>query len=324
MSQVSPSIYRSVLRQAWKISWHERMMWILGLFSAFIATGGAMDILTRHIDWAINPMPQRINFLKMSLSWNWNTAAIIWCTILFLLLLGLFVVLVFLMIRSFSTLIKTVDVYKEGTKVDIAKVWHKTHDKFWPVLAAVVLFKVLEYVFVFISLVPLWGFVWGYISEGWLWVYPLVFLIGVFGSLICSFLVVFTSSYIVLDNDTLLESTKKSWNLFAKHWLISLEMAILIFAINFIMGILMIFAIILIFVPIGFIYVVGMFYSLQVLSSTSMFFGLLLSTMLILWVAGLLGTFHTTAWTLIFKKMSAEEGVESKLVRTVKKLFSRS
>jgi len=322
MSKASPSVYRAILRQAWKISWHERMMWVLGLFSAFIATGGAVDILTRHIDWILNPVPWKLDYLKMSMSWNWNVAAVIWSVVLFLMLFGLFSVLVFLIIRAFLTLIKVVDVYKEGSQVDIAKVWHENHDKFWSILATVVLFKVLAYAFVVLSLIPLWGFALGYLSDGWVWLYPVVFLLGVFGSLICSFLIVFASSYIVLHQESFGGSIRKSWDLFAKHWLITLEIAILIFAINFISGVLVLFGVILIFVPVGIVYLIGLFYSLQVLSSTGILLGLLLSTMLILWVAGFLGTFHTTTWTLMFKKMS-EEDLESKLVRTVKKILGR-
>ncbi len=322
MSKISSTLYRAVLRRAWQITRHQKMMWILGLFSAFIATGGALEILSRNLDWAFNPVPWSFNYYFVA-GGHWNTSLVIWGLVLFLLVFGLIAAFIFVIIKSFATLIKTVDVYKAGAKIDLAKVWHKTQNKFWPVLSEVALFKVLEYLFILLSLAPLWGFVSGYWSESWLWFYPVVFLIGVFGSLACAFLVVFSAAYIVLNEETFGRSIKKSWHLFIRHWLVSLEMAVIIFAINLVSSLLVILVLALVSVPVVVVFLFAYYITAPILASVAIFLGILLGSILILLMAGFLGTFHTVAWTLLFKEMAEGKAV-SKLVRITNKIFNRS
>lgn len=322
MPQDTSSLYRDVLRQAWKISWHQRLMWILGLFSAFIATGGAMELLSRNLKWTLEPHPWVWSWFLTS--GHWSLVSIIWLIVLILLLIGLAGVFVMVVIRSFITLIKSADAYKEKTKIDLAKLWHKSQGKFWSVFGAVALFKVLEYLFVFLSLVPLWGFILGYWDETKLWViYPIVFLIGIIGSLVCAFMVVFTSCYIVLEDDTLNESVVRSLVLFGRHWLVSLEMAIIIFVINFLFSLLIILGLVVIAIPVVAIVFSAFVFNLPIFASIAVFLGLVLGTMLIFWMAGFLGTFHTVAWTLLFKRMNKDNAL-SKLIRITNKIFKRS
>lgn len=321
MLKKAQSLYREILFQAWQITWHQKLMWILGLFSAFIATGGALELLSRNLKWVFSPYPWWRSYHLMPS--HLNAPVTVWLFVLILILLGLFAIFIWAVIRSFISLIKSANSYREKTKIDLARIWHKSQEKFWPVFGAVAVFKILEYLFIFLSLLPLWGFILGYWDITKLWViYPLVFLIAVFGSLLCSFMVVFTSCYIVLENDKITDSIFRSLNLFGRHWLVSLEMAIIIFVINFIFSTLAVAIIVIVTIPVAAIVFSSLVFSLPIFGSAAVFLGILLSTLLILWVAGILGTFHTVAWTLLFKRMHNDNAL-SKLIRLTNVLFRR-
>lgn len=42
----STAIYRTLLREAWRLTWQRKTLWIFGVFAAIVSTGGVFDVAT--------------------------------------------------------------------------------------------------------------------------------------------------------------------------------------------------------------------------------------------------------------------------------------
>ncbi len=45
MTQQPTALYRLFLREAWRLTWQRKNLWVFGIFAALISTGGVMDLL---------------------------------------------------------------------------------------------------------------------------------------------------------------------------------------------------------------------------------------------------------------------------------------
>lgn len=314
-------LYREILRQAWKITWHQRLFWLLGLFSAFLVSGGAMEVLSRNLRWAFNPgwLGHRYQWYG---HWQLDWVGRIWLIALCLLMLGLAFFLVYMIVKSFISLISGANECKEDKHPDLAELWHKGQNKFWPVLAVAALFRVLVMFFSLLSVLPLWLAWAGKLNLFWLLAYPVLFFLGILASLICVFLMMFSTSFIILKNKKFWLSVAEAWKLFIRHWLICLELAVVLFVVDFVAGVLAIVGVAIVALPMLLVIFFSWYIMLPPLGAVATFVGALLSLMVILLVAGVLGAFHTVTWVLAFKRMQEKTAV-SRLVRWYHQLKSK-
>lgn len=314
-------LYRQIIGEAWRVTWHQRTMWFFGLFAAFIATGGALEIFSRNVKWILTP---HVPFFwgKQQLVWQGDFSVWPMLIMLVLLCLGLLVFVIFMSIRSFIALIAATEKYKADDKIDLNKIWHAGDKKFWGVFGEVALFKIIIFLAGIFSTFPLWLIWTGNDWQGWPWLYPAIFVVGMVVAVISSFLMVLTAAYLVLKRYSFAKSLKMAWKLFTEHWLVSLEMAVVIFFVNVLFGLISIAGMVVIALPTFLFIMLGLFIFLPVLSKAALVLGVLFGVVLILWVAGFLGSFHAVAWTLLFKRM--EEGTAvSKLHRLVNNLLNK-
>lgn len=317
-----PPLYREVLRQAWHLSWRHKIIWVFGLFAAFLGTGGAIEVLAQHFNLVFNLQPPW-GFLsggQWSWAWRFDLVAGLWSVALGLLLLGLAVFFIFVIINSFSTLILAADKIRTNKKFDLSKVWHKVREKFWPVLGLVVFFKVIILLFSALSLAPLWLVLINQASAWLLLFYPLIFLISILIVFISSFLMIYSAAFVLLEDYSWSEAVMGSWQIFIRHWLVNVEMAVIIFLINLLVGLLLVLAGLIIGLPVLLLFLASVVIQLPPLGTVAVVVGLLLATLLILWVASVLGAFQVSAWILLFRRMHKGTAV-SKLIRVVNHIF---
>lgn len=304
-------LYREVLRDALAVTKHHKIVLIFGLFAAFLGTGGALEVLARHFDALFSPQAQWSWVLSFG-SFDYSMG--FWVLALGILLLGLAVLFVFTVINSFSTLIFATDKFRKDKKVDLAKAWIAMKKKFWVVLGLVFFFKVLIMIFGALSVAPLGLVMNGTAGVGMVAMYPLIFLFSILAILICSFLLVYAVAFVVLDDYTLGQAVKESWQLFIEHWLVNLEMAVIIFFINLLAGLVMIVAALIIGVPVLIAFLFSLFIQFPPLATVTIALGLLLFILVVLFIASWMGAYQVAAWVLLFRRMHAGSAV-SKLMR---------
>ncbi len=318
--------YRLFLKQAWNITKRYPHIWFFGMFASLLSLGGEYQIIAKGT--TSTPGGQFIsdgnlllqNFFNPSFYSNLaelaieNKAALISLITIFLLALALIIVMFYLAILSQAAIVKqSANIIiskkkKEHLTINEGLVEARKH--FWRVLAL----NFSSYVIVSLSLIlvslPLL-FLLITDSIALNVSYAILFIIFVPIALSIALIIKYAIAIRILEERSFVASLTKAVNIFKDNWLVSLEMALILFLINFIVGVVTIFFISLFFLPMLFI---ALQFFVPILAALSLL--LSIGTMLI--AASWLNTFQISAWTGLYLHLQDKKG-HSKLER----LFAR-
>lgn len=302
------SLYRETLGTSWTITRRYPWLWFFGLFAALANNAGEYDIVSKNYDFLMRLQTNLIawrdyvnsgaisrfftnlgtflsndflNFLLIVVALLLMAAAIVW-----------------IIVVSQNALIASAAA--AGQKKD-----HVTFlDGFWvssSLFRPVFLVNVLAYAVVYVPLIvlgaiPAWLFLRTGSSTALLFASILAFTFLIPINIVASFLTKFATAYIIVRNYKLKQAIGAALALFAKNWLVSLEIAFLIFIINTAVT----FAVGSVLVVLGL--------------PLSGLLGLIVFQIFMAFIAAVLAAFQYSTWTILFLRL--EEGkVTSKLVR---------
>lgn len=317
--------YRQTLGYAWEAVWHNKILWVFGLLSVFLGQLGFSDIFGKI--WSVldasSLAGDNISILStfhISIPVGvWNILGIVW---LIIICVSIAVMVVFLAVTSQGALISySADWFKTHKHKEIDKSWHNSVKHFWNILLinlvrqAILLGLLVGFVFVakyFFS------------SQSWLQglLFALASFLALFVSLFLSVFSVYTLCYLVLDGKGLVKSIKKAWLLLSDHFLVSLEVGVVLMLLNLLLVAVIIGGSFFAFLPTAFIWIAAGISNSVSLAVLGLIFGIFLVLLFIVLVAGLFNAFTTSAWVFLFIKMH-KEGISSRLVHYVKHMFSR-
>ncbi len=325
--------YRSILKQAWKISWKNKYLWFFGFFASFISFTAEFKVISHSI--SLETGLKTINNIKMFLNTgifsrgSWQNIAdlfrsdpksIILLIFIFLIVLAITLFFVWLATVSQIGIINSVNKIMKGSREKLSiktglKVGNK---KFWPVFGLnLIISIIINTIYLLISLMFILVVLKNQAFSTFL--YGLIFIIFIPISLFLSFVFKYAIAYSVIENKKFCNAIKQGWRLFFKNWLISVEVAIILFFVNLI-------AIILLSTIsfIGFFLLFGIALSSIIMTSSAFLFwliiilGVLLILAIIILGGSLLNVFQISSWTDLFVQLRDKNGV-SKLERTFQK-----
>jgi hypothetical protein len=140
-----------------------------------------------------------------------------------------------------------------------------------------------------------------------------VFILAVVAGLVLSFLTIYAAGYIVVEEYSFLEAMHAAWDLFRSHWLVSLEVGLVVMLVNVAAVAIALIGVFVLFIPsllFWFFAVVSTNYLMYVIA---LLFGLLLCTVFIILLGAAISAYTITVWTYIFMKMH-RVGVVSRVV----------
>ena len=319
-------LYRKILSQSWQTTWHNKYLWFFGLFAALLGAGGEYEIISRGF---VGPQEQlfpgltriaETGFFSLDTLKNIGTLiatqplSVISLLFIWLLILVVGCFVIWLINVSQAAIVNNAAIDANNKKANFQVGLKTGMSKFWPVFGLNLILKIAIAVAVILISLPviLGSNVTGSAIQGIsFWILYIIFIpIG----LIISFVLKYAIAYTVIKGNNLVESIKLGWQLFLKNWLISIEMAILIFAINIIVGFLGVIVALTVAVPIVFLAsFLGQAISLA-LFWLIVIGGLILLILIIAIVGASLATFQISTWTGLFVELTGKGGV-SKLVR---------
>jgi len=185
---------------------------------------------------------------------------------------------------------------------------------FWPVFTLNAVAKVFISLFFlllgFLAFSPLNKF-GDFISGS---VYLVSFVVFISVSIIFLLIVKYSVAYIVIRGSSIVESIQQGWSLFRKNWLVSIEMAFILFFINLLVGFSVALIILVLAVPLLFlalilyklVSIVG-FWIIAIMA-------IILFIALIVLSGAFLASFQIAAWTGLFLQLIGKGGV-SKIER---------
>jgi len=330
MLKKQTQIYRPILKKAWEITRQNRFLWVFGIFAALAGNSGIYEILLRGFDRVVS----RGGTLMPEPTWLWVTGMFsfprleeiyvqspILVSMLWIIFFGVIAalgVVIWLSMTSRAALIASVQKIVGRKKTNLREGWTEGKKYFWPVLGLNFLSKALIFVLLVLITIPAMLFLTGGgASVGLdLLLYVLTFVIFTILALFVSFMAVYASCFVVAGQKPFVEAIVASWKMFIKNWLVSIEMALILFVLTIGVGIGLILFSVLYMIPVALL-----LFALSYLE-LSIGFWLIICLATLGWFVALffagaiLSSFQFTSWTLLFLELSKKR-VWSKLLRFV-------
>jgi len=144
-------------------------------------------------------------------------------------------------------------------------------------------------------------------------IFVLLFILVVIVGMILSFLAIYAAGYVVVEEYSLGNAIEAAWKLFLDHWLVSIEVGLIILFLNIVLGVVVLASFFLLFLPTLFLWVIA----IQIVSSTlyfiAMMAGLALFLLFIVFAGSVFSVFTTASWTYLFMKMH-KHGIGSRVL----------
>ena len=314
-------LYRPILKKAWQITRKFKSLWFLGLFAAIFSGGGEFEILSRIIFNPVNDQGVMKEFMasfKSGLNDSLQAGGDLWTNFfnslttspinllsaILILVLAIIIALFFIWLSIVSQvgLIRNINLINQGKKTTINEGIDAGVEKFWPVLSVQVVYKIILLI-IFILLGKELLLLVALKTAGTV-IHIIALVLFSLIILITSFIVRYQIFYIVLTKEKIMASLKSAWNLFTSNWLISLEMAFILFIVYLVAAYITAFATALFLaiplalatysqqIPMIFILLIGATAILAIFIITFL-------------ITALVNVFQWSSWTLLFDKISA-------------------
>jgi len=236
-----------------------------------------------------------------------------------ILLILLFLLFLWLTIISQSAIINKVNQENKGREIDFKNSFAVGRKFFKPVFLINLFSRLIIYVLFLLICGPIFYLYLKSSSVSQVYVISyliLSFIIFVPIGIIVAFIAKYATAYVVIKEIKLWAAIKEGWSLFVKNWLISLEMAVLLFIINFFTFVAFIIVCVLLSIP--FFILAAIFNSVASSVGTSLIgiLGYLVFYLLLFLLGAVFAVFQYSSWTLLFIKLN-EGTVLSKIVRMI-------
>lgn len=318
------TLYRKILKQALSLSWKNKYLWFFGLFAALIikseydivsnAQGGQSFVYNFYsfINTNVFSSTSLLTIKNYMVNSPGSFALALFIIILIILLVAF---LIWLVIVSQSALVNNSAEIYTGKNHDLKNGLKAGRENFWPILGFSFLIRVIIYAGLLLISIPIITDI-GMISKaGNDILYMALFFIFLPILIILSFIIKYAVAFKIIKNESFSASIKDGWNLFTANWIISLEMAFLLFFISFFVTLITVLLWYVLSVPTMFLAVLGSYIAPQ----TSFFWLIymlprILYLITIALIGSFLATFQTSAWTGLFIELVGK-GATSKIVR---------
>ena len=319
--------YRDILKRAWKVVRKFPLLWIFGIFVAFLGNGGELQTLFNYIR-RLNVTTELDYGWISSLIAIWNKIHPTWSGITLAsltLVIGLVIagIFVWLIISSLGALIKGSWQADNKEKINYWQLLAHGNKHFWPLFGLNIVAKAIIYGVLILILVPLITIAF---SQGNMifnfFVVFLAFILFIPLSIIISLVTKYASAEVVFKESKFKEAFINAWRLFSANWLISVEMAIIVFVINALAALVLIIIAALLISP---FFLSAIVYNPASASSFSSLVYIGISILLIISAlfGALLAVFQTSVWTFLYFKIGGKEKVYSKMVRVAVQMIAK-
>lgn len=337
------SLYRNILKQAWNITWRHKYLWFFGLFVALLGNSGEYEIIARKL--SLNASGNFLNFGGLAETGIFSGSAlvnigqlfksepftvimilVVWLVILVLLgfLLWLIIVSQAALVNNSATIITN---KRKGQDIGIKDGVMAGTKYFWPVLGLNIVIKIIIYSAITLVSLPIIFTIARVgssaelapaLSTGTNLLFILLFIIFIPAAVALSFIIKYAICYVVIKGSRFIDSIRQGWQLFIKNWLVSVEMAFLLFFINFLVGLGILLVVLILTIP--FLFLAILAYKLISLTSFWLIVIIGLTFFLFIIIAGgaALATFQTASWTGLYIELTGRGGI-SKIVRIFNK-----
>ncbi len=323
--------YRRILSDAWKIAWTHKHLWVFGFFATLIGFGAVTEVFFNAYERTAEALPLAaasgsalalipgISTIKALISFSpYPALSLLIFLVVFVLLASIFAWMTLVSVGALITGARKISrggepVFGDGVKAGA--------EKFWQLLGVNLLAKVVTLLALVMTGANLYTLMRDQtVMSGLFYIGSFIIFTAV--SFVASLGAVYGSINVVLKGEPVEKAVNGAVSTIAEHWLVSLEMAVLLLIVSLATGIAVALGALILSVPIIFFLVIA-----AVFKATAAAYGLMTLTavMLLVLVVSLgsfLTTFQTAAWTLLWNELEGRKP-SSKLIRLAQRFHSR-
>lgn len=315
-------LYRQALSHSWHLMWQHKFLWVFGLFATLLGQMGILDLFTKMTlatsDFGLYPgwlaWPKYLwQVAKDSPSAHLPVDMWSWALWLVVALSGLIAVLIFASVVSQGALVyASAESVKRKILADPGLSWQVGVKHFGRLFFLNACKKII---LILLALAVGYGtlnFVLN--ANGWSFLlFIILFLLVVLVGMTVSFLVLYTAGYIVIEEYNFLEAIEASWKLFLGHWLVSIEVGVIMVILNFALAIVGVLGVMILFFPTIVLWFISTLMANFTLWVMGTIVGVTLAMGFLMFLGTLFTVYNTCAWTYLFMSMH-HEGVKSRLL----------
>ena len=320
------TLYRDILGQSLKSAWRNKYLWFFGLFAALLGNAGEFELLFRGFNGktaTFFPGLERLSetgifsfqiFKSLGQLSRQDPFSLFLALGVLLLIVLVSLFLLWLAITSQVALVHSAGKMRANKKHNFKESLNIGTKKFWPVFGLNIIFKIAVYALFIVLSLPIissMGKVDFALSSS---LYIVSFILFIPISIIFSFIIKYAIAFVVIKEAGFLIAIKQGWKLFVKNWLVSLEMAFLLFFINFLVGAALILVFLIISIPFFFMALLFAKFAFIFNFWAMVMIATVVYIIFIVLTGSFLSAFQITSWTSLFVELVSRGGV-SKLIR---------
>jgi hypothetical protein len=324
-------IYRDILKESFILTLKNKYFWFFGLFASLVGISSEYEFFFRGLNGdtggtifyqykrfvstgVFNPgvFNNIINLFKT------DAVAMMVIILLGLIILALTIFILWLSVASQVAIVNNSAKNILGKKASFKDGIVAGTKNFWSVLSLNIIIKMIMSIAFLIIGIPFFFDVISFnviISN---LLYIVLFIIFVPIGVVTSFIVKYAIAYIVIKEEKLLDSLKLGWKLFQKNWLVSIEMAFILFFVSLLAVLTIALATLILSIPLLF----TAFLFNYLFSSFGFWIIFILGILVLIFVfmigGAIISSFQIISWTKFFIDLSGR-GVTSKISRIVER-----
>lgn len=315
-------LYRDAIAHSFTFAWKHKALWIFGLFAAFLGQLGLMPLFSSvgltgqsyggtEIMSYLGMFFGSIPFGGFSAFSSMAVTGAVWLLIMLivvcLVIFGLAIVSQGAIIHAASKSLKLVRGLPSAQKS-----WHVGAAHFWKLFGLQVVKKALLLLCGAAVYYSTWRAV-GSMEAAWSFTSAFAFVLAGIVGFIVSFLLTYAACYVVVDECSVVDAIEQAWQLFKAHWLVSIEVGMILLVCNLLLGLFAMFSFLVFFTPAFILLIISMVLGTKMIATVAAIISFTLFVLFIVLLGAFFTVFTTSAWTYLFTKMHAH-GVHSKVL----------
>ena len=322
----SPTLYRHVIADAWRLSWRHKFLWIYGFFASVLASGGVYDVIYRGWNDAtvrriFRTLPDAsLPSIPAALNSAWKTSGLafppLWAIAALAVAIIVGAALLWASVISQGALISAGGALRRGKTPDSRDVFRAGLARFWPVLGINFLSRFLSAVALFLTALPVGALLLEQSPRAAI-LYIISFLAFVPFALIVALLTFFALAAVVVEKLPFLRALTSAWATFSRHWLVSLEMAFVILAIDILMAVAVVIGLFVLILPFAFLLLMVQLVGTKVSLLLVLVLAAIALLSFIIAAGSFTSTFRYAAWTALYLRLE-ERGGTPKIIRLIR------
>jgi hypothetical protein len=315
--------YRRILTDAWRIAWHHKHLWVFGFFATLIGFGAVTEVFFNSYERTADALPLAassgtlsalipgLTTIKAIVSYSPYPALSL--LIFFVVLSLLFAVFAWMTLVAVGALVIGARKISRGGEPTFGDGVKAGADKFWRLLGVNLLSKIvilLAYVMTGANLYILMKD--RTVMSGLFYIGSFIIFTAV--SFVASLGAVYGSINVAVKDEPLEKAVNSALDLIAEHWLVSLEMAVLLLIASLATGVAAALGTLVLSVPLIFLIVIAAVFKAQAAVYAIMTLTAVMLLVIVVCLGAFLTTFQSSAWTLLWSEL-AERKPSSKILR---------